>query len=134
RTGKYLLLCCLLGGSLLTAVHNGGFREVVAADNTQPGDILQINTLSQEVYEHIQNAQNLRDQTDYTAAIETLDALKTMSQTGELSPYETFMMWQFDASIAMDQDNYAQAIEYWQNALEIAEAELEPQQSATIYL
>lgn len=99
-----------------------------------PPETRSANTLSRSVYTRVEDIQEYHEAEQYAEALAELGELREMYNEGDLSPYETFIMWQFYASIAMTQENIPQSIDYWRNALEIANAELGSDQAASIYL
>lgn len=123
--GKWLLLGCILGGSLTTALYNSDVSRAVAAEPEAPANVL---TLSREVYERIESIVEFRNERDYEAAKERLDELHDMHRQETLNNYESYMMFLFYGSIALDQRDYETAIEYYREILDIPE--LSPEQEA----
>lgn len=136
RPGKWLLLLCILAGSLATSVFTNSLQMSFAAE-AMP-EVVDKKLLSSPVLERIEQVTKLFDQDNYATANAVLDEIKAMNDVGTLSPREQQTMWMFYASLASKQNNYQDAISYNQKILEMKDlpAELKVQtlnQLASLY-
>lgn len=100
-------------------------QQVLAQDDEDgprpPPSTRQANTLSRPVFTRIEDVQELRDEEAYDEALEILGELREMANEDRLNNYEQYMMYVFYASIAMDRENFEDAADYWDAALDLPE-------------
>lgn len=91
-----------------------------AADEARPPPPTRSSqTLSQQVYRRIEEVMELRDAEDYAGALEEMGEIRELYDRGRLNEFEVYTMWQFYANIAQLQENYQEALQYYERMVEV---------------
>lgn len=95
------VMVMILGSAELAVADRGHNTETTAA-------------MSQKVYKHLQDIQELVEQEDYTQAHELLQELRERSR---LTPYEVAQAWNYTAYVYYLQERYREAISAYRQVL-----------------
>ena len=113
------------------------FDSVLAADDEEqraPPATRQSQTLGQQVYRHIEDVMELRDAEppDLVGARAALDEVKKLYDRDRLNDFEKYTMWQFYASLDLEEDDMAGALDSYRQILTLEE--LRPDQLEVAWL
>lgn len=108
--GRCLLVLCLLTGGMATTLYEGAVPQALAVEESAAE-----STLSRAFYEGMEQVMQARDSNDYAAASALLDSLALR----DMNPREYYTLALFRANLAQIQDEYAQALLWYQEMLAI---------------
>jgi tetratricopeptide (TPR) repeat protein len=145
---KYLLGAgrSLLIAAAITAVPviDGGYTgvftdsQVLAQEDDDgrraPPEARSSQTLGRAVFTRVNEVMELRDMEMYTEALAILDELKEMFERDRLNDREQFVMWQFYANIYQIQEQYDQAIQAYEQMLNLEGLTQEQLEQTLFYL
>lgn len=110
RAGRWLLALFIVGGGIATVTFNPDVSKVIAAEAPAWGDV------SEAFRDGINRVMVLRDQQkDYGAAAAILDNL----EQGELNQREQYTLFLFRANLAQVQEQYTQAISWYEAIMQL---------------
>lgn len=114
---------------LLSILVWGGTAALGAEERRPPPTARSAGTLGPQVSSRINEVMELREMENYAEALEVMGEIRELHERRRLNEVETFVMWQFSANFAYLDENYEQALDYYQRMVavpNIGDDRLEP--------
>jgi len=114
-------------------------QQAIAADEDEDGrrappEARSSQTLGRRVFTRINEVMELRDMEQYDEALEILGEIKEDFDRDRLNDREKFVMWQFYANIYQVQEQYDEAINAYQQIMELPNLTQEQLEQTLFYL
>ncbi|MEX2366274.1 MAG: tetratricopeptide repeat protein, partial [Pseudohongiellaceae bacterium] len=129
-----LLALALMAVPVLDSILNTGIlvdsRVYAAEGRRPPPEARSAGTLSRQISSRIVEVMELTEVEDYAGALDVMQEIRDQHERGRLNTLEQFTMWQFYANLAQIQENYAQALDFYQRMIAVPDIPLDRSEQA----
>jgi len=108
-----IVLVCGLSVAPITTVHAQQVQDSEQGVKKSKRKVRRAQTMRAKIFKKLDNARELSDKQQYTKALDVLEAVKKIRRNS----YEKAMTWNMVAYVYFNQENYAQAIEAYEQVL-----------------
>ena len=108
-----ILFVCGLSVAPITTVHAQQVQDSEQGVKKSKRKVRRAQTMRAKIFKKLDNARELSDKQQYTKALDVLEAVKKIRRNS----YEKAMTWNMAAYVYFNQENYAQAIEAYEQVL-----------------